>query len=40
MAGDGVAKDMREAKYWINRARENGYSKADDVWEQSELWKC
>jgi TPR repeat protein len=23
--GEGVEKDIKQAKYWINRSRENGY---------------
>ena len=27
--GKGVSKSMKNSKHWINKARENGYKKAD-----------
>jgi uncharacterized protein len=37
--GDGVNQSMKEAKYWINLALNNGHPRAEDVWNDFELWK-
>ncbi|MCK5311217.1 MAG: SUMF1/EgtB/PvdO family nonheme iron enzyme [Desulfobacteraceae bacterium] len=37
--GEGVLKDPSTAKFWIQKAYENGSAEAQEVWENLELWK-
>ena len=37
--GDAVDKSLKDAKYWIALANKNGHERAEEVWNDFELWK-
>ena len=37
--GDGVNKSLKDAKYWIALANKNGHERAQEIWDDFELWK-
>nr|WP_233897264.1 SEL1-like repeat protein [Tenacibaculum piscium] len=37
--GEGTLKDMKQTKYWMKKAYENGNQKAEGIWNDLELWK-
>ena len=37
--GDTVKKSLKDAKYWIQLAKKNGYGRAEEIWNEYELWK-
>ncbi|MEA3491731.1 MAG: tetratricopeptide repeat protein [Campylobacterota bacterium] len=37
--GDDVEKDMKKAKYWIQKAKDQNNTKAQELWKKYELWK-
>ena len=37
--GDVVVKSLKNAKHWIKLANENGHERAEQVWNDFELWK-
>jgi hypothetical protein len=37
--GDTVNKSLKDAKYWIALANQNGHERAQEIWDDFELWK-
>ena len=37
--GEGVLRSYKNAAKWIRAAYENGYERAEEVWNEYELWK-
>jgi hypothetical protein len=36
--GNGVEKDIKKTKYWISESLSRGNSKAQEIWDEYELW--
>jgi hypothetical protein len=37
--GKGALKSFKTAKYWVQLAYENGFNRAEGLWNEHELWK-
>jgi TPR repeat protein len=37
--GEIVLKDMKKAKFWVEKGHEGGDTKAKEYWDKFELWK-
>ena len=39
LSNDGTLVDKKQAAFWMRKAYENGHEKAQDTWNELELWK-